>query len=139
MNRPVAGTTDYKYVNNYLQMPVMASFSFGGEKIRGFFNGGIYTGYWLNSNRKGIDTNNFSQITYDFSEKIEFNKERDQRWDFGFVGGAGLEYRFAKHWAAQVELRYYHSTVSVQKDYTGFKDKRYNSTLALQAGIWYCF
>jgi opacity protein-like surface antigen len=139
MNRPVAGTTDYKYVNNYLQMPVMASFSFGGEKIRGFFNGGIYTGYWLNSNRKGIDTNNFSQITYDFSEKVEFNKERDQRWDFGFVGGAGLEYRFAKHWAAQVELRYYHSTVSVQKDYTGFKDKRYNSTLALQAGIWYCF
>lgn len=139
MKRPVAGTTDYKYINNYLQLPVMASFSFGGEKIRGFFNGGIYTGYWLNSSRKGTDYNSFSDLHYDFSEKVEFNKDRDQRWDFGFVGGAGLEYRFAKHWAAQVELRYYHSTVSVQKDYTGFKDKRYNSTLALQAGIWYCF
>lgn len=139
MKRPVAGTTDYKYINNYLQLPVMASFSFGGEKIRGFFNGGIYTGYWLNSSRKGTDYNSFSNLHYDFSEKVEFNKDRDQRWDFGFVGGAGLEYRFAKHWAAQVELRYYHSTVSVQKDYTGFKDKRYNSTLALQAGIWYCF
>ncbi len=139
MRRPVANTTDYKYVNNYLQLPVMASFSFGGEKVRGFFNGGIYGGYWLNSSRKGVDCNLFSETAYSFSEKIEFNTERDQRWDFGFVAGAGVEYRFASNWAAQVELRYHHSTLSVQKDYTGFKDNRYNSTLALQAGVWYCF
>lgn len=139
MQRPVATTTDYKYVNNYLQLPVMASFSFGGETVRGFFNGGIYGGYWLNSSRKGMDSNLFSETSYNFSEKIEFNSERDRRWDFGFVAGAGVEYRFADNWAAQVELRYYHSTLSVQKDYTGFKDNRYNSTFALQAGVWYCF
>ena len=139
LQRPVANTTDYKYVNNYLQLPVMASFSFGSEKVRGFFNGGIYGGYWLNSNRSGFDNNLFSEKSYTFSEKIDFNTERDQRWDFGFVAGAGVEYRFASNWAAQVELRYYHSTLSVQKDYTGFKDNRYNSTLALQAGVWYCF
>ncbi len=139
MKRPILGYVDYKYTNNYLQLPVMASFSFGGKKLRGFCNLGIYGGYWLNSSRKGVEMNTSGLVAYDFSEKIDFNDERDQRWDFGFVGGAGLEYRFAAKWAAQLELRYYYSTVSVQKDYTGFKDNRYNSTLALQAGVWYCF
>ena len=130
---------DYKYVNNYLQLPVMGSFSFGGEKLRGFCNLGIYTGYWLNSNRKGTDFNTLTETNYDFSEKVEFMDERDRRWDFGFVGGAGVEYRFASHWAAQVELRYYYSTVSTVKVNDLVKDYRYNSTMALQAGIWYRF
>ena len=130
---------DYKYVNNYLQLPVMGSFSFGGEKLRGFCNLGIYTGYWLNSNRKGTDFNAITETSYDFSEKVEFMDERDRRWDFGFVGGAGVEYRFASHWAAQVELRYYYSTVSTVKVNDPAKDYRYNSTMALQAGIWYRF
>ena len=120
---------DYKYVNNYLQLPVMGSFSFGGQKVRGFFNAGIYGGYWLNSNRKGFDNNTFSGKAYEFTEKAEFYDERDQRWDFGFVGGAGVEYRFARHWAAQVELRYYYSTVSTVKAKDIVKDYRYNSTL----------
>ena len=51
---------NYKYVNNYLQLPVMASFSFGGQKVRGFLNTGVYGGYWLNSSREGYDTNTFS-------------------------------------------------------------------------------
>jgi opacity protein-like surface antigen len=130
---------NYKYVNNYLQLPVMASFSFGGQKVRGFLNTGVYGGYWLNSSREGYDTNTFSGRTFDFSEDITLDSERDQRWDFGFVGGAGVEYRFASHWAAQVEMRYYYSTVSTQKDYMRNQDPRYNGTLALQAGIWYCF
>jgi opacity protein-like surface antigen len=130
---------DYKYVNNYLQLPVMGSFSFGGQKVRGFCNLGIYGGYWLNSSRKGFDYNALTQKGYDFTEKVEFYDDRDRRWDFGFVGGAGLEYRFASHWAAQVELRYYYSTVSTTKVNDVAKDYRYNSTLALQAGLWYCF
>ena len=130
---------DYKYVNNYLQLPVMGSFSFGGPKVRGFCNLGIYGGYWLNSSRKGFDYNALTQKGYDFTEKVEFYDDRDRRWDFGFVGGAGLEYRFASHWAAQVELRYYYSTVSTTKVNDVAKDYRYNSTLALQAGLWYCF
>lgn len=130
---------DYKYVNNYLQLPVMGSFSFGGQKVRGFCNLGIYGGYWLNSSRKGFDYNALTQKGYDFTEKVEFYDDRDRRWDFGFVSGAGLEYRFASHWAAQVELRYYYSTVSTTKVNDVAKDYRYNSTLALQAGLWYCF
>ena len=71
---------DYKYFNNYLQLPVMASLSMGGEKLRGFVNLGVYGGYWLSSHREGYDWNMFSGKYYSFSEKVEFDSDRDQRW-----------------------------------------------------------
>ena len=55
------------------------------------------------------------------------------------MGGLGLEYRFAKRWGAQVEARYYYSTTSFCKEQPHFKDKRYHSTLGLQAGVMYFF
>ena len=129
----------YRYFNDYLQLPVMASLSVGGKKLRGFVNLGVYGGYWLSSHREGYETNIFSVKYYSFSEKVEFDSERDQRWDFGLVGGVGLEYCFAKHWAAQVEARCYYSTTSVQKQYMRVKDYRYNNTIAIQAGVNYKF
>ena len=139
LTRQIFSNLDYKYVNNYLQLPVMASFSFGGKQLRGFCNAGVYGGYWLTSGREGTDFNNSSEKVYEFSEDIKFNSERDQRFDFGFVSGIGLEYRFCQRWAAQVEMRYYYSTVSTQKDYMRLSDPRYNSTLGVQAGLWYSF
>ena len=139
LTRQILSYLDYKYVNNYLQLPVMASFSFGGKQLRGFCNAGVYGGYWLTSGREGTDFNNSSEKVYEFSEDIKFNSERDQRFDFGFVGGIGVEYRFCQRWAAQVEMRYYYSTVSTQKDYMRLSDPRYNSTLGVQAGLWYSF
>lgn len=139
LTRQFFSEVDYKYVNNYLQLPVMASFSFGAERLRGFCNAGVYGGYWLTSGREGMDFNSFTGKAYEFSEDLKFNDERDQRLDFGFVGGMGVEYRFGQHWAAQAEVRYYYSTVSTQKDYMHLSDPRYNSTLGLQASLWYCF
>lgn len=135
--RTVLSDVDYKYRNNYLQLPVMASFSFGGKKLKGFTNLGIYGGYWMNSSRWGTDTDGYN--VYDFSEKVTFNSDRDQRWDFGFVGGAGMECRLCQHWATQIELRYYYSTTSVQKQYMHVKDYRYNGTTAIQVGCYYIF
>ena len=129
----------YRYTNNYLQLPVMASFSVGGQKLRGFCNLGVYGGYWLSSNYEGQDFSMMGNALYQVKGHIDFNSDRDQRWDFGLVGGIGVEYRFAPHWGAQVEARYYYSTVSTQKQYMRVKDYRYNSTLALQAGVSYIF
>ena len=137
--RVVYDQQDYKYTNNYLLMPVMASFGFGGEQLRGFCNVGVYGGYWLNSHRKGTDFNNVSDYTYSFDEDVDFVDDSDQRWDCGFVVGLGLEYRFAKRWGAQVEARYFYSTTSFCKEQPHFKDKRYHSTLGLQAGVMYFF
>ena len=138
-HRAILSQMDYRYQNNYLQLPVMASFSVGGEKLRGFCNLGVYGGYWLNSHREGSDYNNIGNYTMAFSEKVELNSDRDQRWDFGFLGGIGLEYRIAPHWAAQAEVRYYYSTVSTTKQYMRVKNYCYNSTTAIQVGAYYIF
>lgn len=130
---------NYKYQNDYLLLPVMASFSFGGGKVRGFCNLGMYGGYWINSNRSGSDFNNFSDQVIHFSEKVKFNSESDQRWDFGFLGGIGVEYRFSPHWAAQAEVRYYYDVTSTTKQYMRVKDYRYNNTTAFQLGGFYIF
>lgn len=131
--------TDYDTRNNYLQLPVMASFSFGGKKIRGFLNLGVYGGYWMSSRLKGSFYNTFSNRISKVDESVEFNSDRDQRLDCGLVGGLGVEYRFARHWAAQVESRCYYSTTSTQKNYMLLKDPRYNTTIGLQAAVCYIF
>ena len=133
---------DYQYKDRWgVGFGLMGQYDilFGGTKLRGFCHVGAYGGYWLNSRIKGDVFSSFSRKTYDVDQEIPFDSERDQRWDFGFLGGLGMEYRFASHWAAQVEMRYYHSVVSTQKDYMRVKDPKYNSTLALQAGVCYFF
>ena len=139
LHRMAYDVVDYKYRNNYLQLPVMASFSFGGENLRGFCNLGGYAGYWLNSSRWGIDTNSFTSRNYEFSEEVTLDSDRDQRLDGGLVGGVGVEYRFCEHWALQGEVRYYYSLVSTRKQYQQTKDYRYNSTAAIQIGASYRF
>ncbi len=138
-SRVVYSDVNYKLTNNYLQLPMMASFRFGGERLRGFCNLGVYGAYWLNSNRKGSDWNSFANKTTEFDEKVDFYDTRDQRWDCGLVGGIGLEYLITNHWAAQAEVRYYYSTTSTTKQYMRNKDYRYNSTTAVQLGINYIF
>lgn len=134
--------TDYETLNMYIQLPLMASFSFGGKKLRGFLNAGIYGGYWLNSWNNGHQYT-LTQERRLVTHKNEFAEERDQRYDYGLAGGVGLEWRFTmfkKDWAWQlIEARIYYSTQSTQKDYMKIKDPRYNTTLALQSGLCYFF
>lgn len=136
-------STDYETLNSYIQLPVMASFSFGSQKVRGFLNAGLYGGYWISSSDYGNQQFLMSVIMMSGTLKNEFVKERDQRFDFGLVGGLGVEWRFKllkKDWAWQIlEARIYYSTQSTQKDYMKIKDPRYNTTLALQSGLCYFF
>ena len=129
----------YRYRDNYLSLPLMASFSFGGQKVRGFVNAGVYGGYWLYSHTKGYSEDLLTEGTGYVDSKVELTGKHDQRLDFGYVGGVGVEYRVSRHWAAQVEARYYHSVVSKKKQYQAMKDYQYNSTLGLTAGVFYVF
>ena len=136
-------STDYETLNSYLQLPIMASFSFGGDKIRGFLNTGFYTDYWLSSYDYGEQQFPMTGVGMYGKFRNEFDSERDQRFDFGFVGGAGIEWRFnflKQNWTWQIiEARVYYSTTSTQKDYMKIKDPRYNTTFALQSGLCYFF
>ena len=139
VHRILLNEIDVRYRHDYLLLPVTAVFSFGGEKLRGFCNLGVYGGYWLACHREGSDFNVFDESKYDFSESLKFVPEVDQRWDFGPVGGLGVQYRIASHWAVQAEARYYYSVVSTTRQYMRVKDYRYHNTAAVQLGVQYIF
>ena len=102
-------------------------------------NLGVYDGFWFSSSRFGHEYNSFTTYHYSFSEQVEFNKEKDQRWDYGPLAGVGIEFHFARHWAIQWEARYWHSMESQVKQYMRVKDYRYNNTFTCQVGMFYCF
>jgi opacity protein-like surface antigen len=134
------GWLNMRYDNNYLLFPVTVNFSFGGQKVRGFVDLGVYGGCWLNTQRHGRDNNSFTARAYDIHETMEWNDKRDQRGDFGYTGGVGLEYKFLPNWAVQIEAVCYYSVVSATKQYMSHvKDYRYHTTLGLQAGVSYVF
>lgn len=139
MHRVKLDKMDYYYWNDYIQLPVMASFGFGGLNLRGFCNLGVYCGFWMDSYLSGSDFNNFAGYQFDISEPVTFIPERDQRFDFGPVGGVGVEYRILPNLSAQVELRCYYSTVSTTRQYMRVKDYRYNTTAVAQLGVSYIF
>lgn len=132
---------NYNYLNSYLLLPIMASFSFGGDNfpLRGFANIGAYGGLWLASYRMGTEYNIVEDKQFEFAGPVEFNKEKDNRLDMGLVGGVGMELRCNKHLAVQVEARCYYSVASQVKEYMKVKDYRYDTTIGLQAGVYYIF
>lgn len=131
--------TDYVTASNYLQLPVMASFSFGGSFVRGFLNLGGYGAWWCSSHLKGKYTNVTSDQVTDVDEDFVFDSTRDNRTEWGLAGGVGVEWRFLSHWAVQAEARCYYGLTSTQKDYMIIQDPRYNTTIGLQAGVFYIF
>lgn len=135
---PVLQDIDYFLTTDYLMLPVMANFSFGGKKIRGYTDLGIYGGYWLAGHYDG-STEDDQNKSVSVDEKYEFNSDRDQRFDFGYVADAGIDYFFATHFAVKLEWRCYYSVVSTTKNYMKIDDNRYNTTFALQTGFSYIF
>lgn len=131
--------TDYILHNTYLQLPVMTQFSFGGEKVRGFVNVGVYAGFWTAGHYKGSYYDYLIEKYIPLNKPYEFQSEKDQRADFGLAGGLGIEYRFLKNWGLHAEARCYYSFISTVKQYMEIKDYRYNTTLGIQIGFNYYF
>lgn len=132
--------------NNYLQIPLMANFSFGGQRVRGFVHTGGYVGGWLSSSRKGMEQRWFGDGTGEpaetitpgsrcaFDERVPFDSRRDNRFEAGLAGGVGVGCRVAPRVEVQVEGRCYYALTDMQKDYMKFRVPRYNTTIVVQAG-----
>lgn len=133
-----------KYSNDYLMLPLMADFSFGGEALRGHALCGGFGSYWLNARVEGKTYWMTDYYVYfdDFKGKREFNSE-DQRLVAGAVGGLGLSYVFASLLESElvisVDALYYYDLVSHHKDYAHLSDPRYLNTLSLTLGLSYSF
>jgi hypothetical protein len=135
-----------KYSNDYLMLPVMADFSFGGKKLRGHAYCGIYGSFWMQARVKGTTYWMTDYYVYfnDFKEKRKFNSE-DRRLTAGAVGGLGLSYAFLDTWkngggpVITLDALYYYDFVSHHKGYPHLSDPRYLSTLSITLGLAFCF
>ncbi len=127
-----------KHRNDYLVLPVMADFSFGGEVVRGHLLAGGYAGYWLNDHRKGTTYWMTDYYVYfeDFEDTREFTDE-DQRLTAGVVFGAGLSYSIDSRWELGLDALYYYDLTSHHRGYDNVADPRYLNTLSLTFNIHY--
>jgi Outer membrane protein beta-barrel domain len=139
--------------NSYVQLPVMGHFMFGGQRLKGFLNAGIYAGYWMYARVKGempniLNISNDSTSTssvydyenpYSYNEKYTFNNTKDNRWEVGWIGGLGLSYDLNDHYQVFAEGRLLYSFTDQQKNYMINQVPRYNTTYGINAGLMYTF
>jgi len=127
-----------KYRNTYVMLPVMADFSFGGEKLRGHLLGGGYIGYWMMGHNSGTTywmTDYYVYFNDFHNEKHEFNKE-DHRFNAGLVGGISLTYDLNEIVGFNFNALYYYDLVSHHKGYEHLRDPRYLNTMAFTIGFY---
>ena len=133
-----------EYTNDYLMLPVMADFSFGGNKLRGHAYCGGYGGWWVDAKTKGTTYWMTDYYVYfeDFNGRRDFNNE-DQRFIAGAVGGAGLSYVVYDgpeiNLGLNLDALYYYDLVSHHKGYAHLSDPRYLNTLSITLGLAFSF
>ncbi|WP_338374783.1 porin family protein [Dysgonomonas capnocytophagoides] len=123
--------------NSYLQLPLMAHFSFGGRSLRGFTNVGGYGGYLLRRNIEGTMLDIHMDDFYSYKEKFQFDKRRDNRFEVGVFCGLGIEYSLNKTSKFFMEARYYYGLTDLQKNYMNNQSPRYNNTIGFQLGCMF--
>jgi hypothetical protein len=134
-----------EWTNSYLELPLMARFSFGGEKLRGFLNTGVYIGLWLDSHIKGTalrGSDNYfepAKIYYEsYDETVPMDNRRDNQFEAGLLVGAGLQYRLENKIMPCIfflEGRFYYGLTDMQKNYMLQMTPRINDTISIQMGV----
>jgi len=139
------------FTNSYIQLPIYGHFIFGDKKMKGFLNLGGYGAYWAWAKIAGTESNilNPSSAVYsnsnplsllaenepfNYSQRYQFNKIRDNRLEFGWLLGIGLSYEFTKRYVIFMEGRFTQSITDQQKKYIINQVPRYNQTYNLSIG-----
>lgn len=135
--------------NNYLQLPIMGHFMFGGQSLKGFLNLGVYGGYWASGKVKGSIPNILNPVdsigntntvfdlqkAYNYNEKYVFDSRKDNRVELGWLAGIGLSYNVNNLYQVFAEGRYYQSLTDQQKKYMIKQVPRYNQTYSVSVGV----
>ena len=127
-----------EHLNNYLMLPIMADFSFGGERLRGHLLTGAYAGYWLNERRRGTTYWMTDYYVYfePFDETRSFTDE-DLRLNAGLVVGAALSSPLGDKWELGLDALYYDDLTSHHQGYSTLADPRYLNTLSVNLNLNY--
>ena len=126
--------------NSLIDLPLMANFSVGGEKLKAFANVGVYAGLWIDSRMKGkelqFSSNPFNPdaLFYsDYNERVKFDSGRDARFDGGLLAGLGVQYDLSP-FIVFAEGRYYHGLTDLQQNYGANLVPKKNSSINARIG-----
>jgi hypothetical protein len=124
----ICNTIYDKLEANYIEMPVMADYSFllPMKNFKGHANLGFYTAYWLGAKykTKGFD---------DTAETFDFKKNNASRFDVGPLAGFRVEYML-NNGSVSLDIRYEIGLLDLQKSES---DNTKNSNRAMIIGLSY--
>jgi len=142
-----------KNTNSYMELPVLAHFSFGDEQLKGFINLGGYAAYWMSDHLKGVESNvlntvdssstsntlsdNTGDYGYSYSEPYQFSTVKDKRLELGWIAGVGISYETTSGHRFFIEGRYTASVTDQQKNYEINQVPRYNTTWGISIGCFF--
>ena len=128
------------HLNTYVMLPVMADFSFGGQKLRGHLLLGGFCGYWLKQRVKGITygMTDYEVFFNDFNEQRSFTRE-DRRFNAGLTTGMALSYSLNENIDLNLDTLLYYDLASHRIGYANLQDYRYLNTCSLTLGFSYKF
>lgn len=116
---PTAETYTYQRTVHYLQMPLMAHLGFGRERggAKGFLNIGPQLGYCIGEteNRGGDWTNHDRKMSYNHATD-QHDHPIQKKFEYGIVGGLGLEVSTKKGHRFLLEGRYFFGLSSIFND-----------------------
>jgi hypothetical protein len=97
-NLQIKDTAQLRHVSNYVEMPIFFQLRLNISGLYVQASAGCYAAYLLSA-KQGTDTTGTMVL-----ENYSLNILRDNRFDYGLIGGAGLSYEF--RWGViQVEAR----------------------------------
>ncbi|HEY4788607.1 MAG TPA: porin family protein [Bacteroidales bacterium] len=137
------------FTNTYFQIPVTIQLEI--FKIKEFefsIKTGLYGAYWAFAKVNGAIPNIFSStdivgnngqiVQYlsfvKYSEKYQFNKTKDNRFEFGLKTGIGINYPFHKKYSLLAEFNYVQSITDQQKRYMVNQTQKFNETFSISVG-----
>ena len=113
------------YTYNYIQVPVMADWTFGTVVKSHIYTGG-YGAFGLGGNIDRISLKTGAQQKYSY----EFTPD-DNRWEGGLVGGVGVTYDPLPYLRVGAEVLLYYSLSNTLKNQPVMNDRRYNNTVSI--------
>jgi len=119
-NRPYRNTNDtslLRQVNSYIELPMFLQLRINLAGVYLHVNAGCYAAYLISA-KQGVDTSGTMVLN-----NYQFNILRDNRFDYGLIGGAGLSHEFS--WGViQVEARFSYGYADLYKyNYTGMPEE----------------
>ena len=121
------------YTNHYLQIPIMADWTFG-SLVRAHILTGAYGGAWLGGKAERVTVFD-KNPTY---SKYTFTPE-DNRIDAGLVGGVGVSWDPWQFLRVGVEVMYFYSMTNTVKRQPVEFDRRYNNNIVFGVSARYVF